>query len=168
MVVSKQIEKKNTSYKNCNNENIIMFISFIIGIIINIVIINSLNNIEKNSNCKCTDLPHRKFLKEWFITLIIINICILLAFTISNENCWKVFINYPYIYTIVSIVGIINIIMLIRLFLYIRLLRKTCECAYNTTEKIIYWYLLILISIWISIFVLAIILALLTFIKFIK
>ena len=150
--------------KDCTKNNIFTYISCIVGIIIASFIIVSLNQLE-HSSCKCTDLPHRILLKEWFIFIIIWTLLLLILFSISNEACWNNFINYPYIYVSSLIFGLINIIMLIRLFLYIRLLRDNCNCGYGNKEKFIYWYLIIIFSIWAFLIVLGLILFIFTIIK---
>jgi len=152
--------------KNCNIENIIMLFTLIISMIIKIIIISSLINIENNIKCKCSNLPHRFLLKEWFIISLFLNLIMGIFFGISNENCWKNFNNYPFIYTFNIIHNIIDIIMLIRLFLYIRILKNKCKCSYNKTENIIYWYLLIYISIFIAFIIILFLIILLSIIKF--
>ena len=138
--------------QSCTMGNISMYSATIIMIIIAMVIITSLNNLE-HSNCKCANLPERRFIKEWFIFLILFYIILLLSFGLSNEDCWSSFYNYPFIYGIMLIVGLVNLVMFIRLFLYVRLLRNNCSCGYGNKERFIYWYLLILFCIWGFIFV---------------
>jgi hypothetical protein len=150
---------------NCSRNNIYAYISLILGIIINLIFIISLNNLE-HSNCKCTDQPHRRFLKEWFMIVIFWNISLIILFSISNEACWANFMNHPYIYGILSIIAIINIVMLIRLFLYILALRKNCSCGYGNKEKFIFWYFIILFSMLAFLLLLIITFLLLTIIKF--
>jgi len=150
---------------DCTLRNTMMYVSYSIAIIILIVIITSLNNLE-HSNCKCTDLPYREYLKEWFIFSIFYIISLMAIFAVSNEECWVNFQNYPYIYGAMIIYSIIHIIMLIRLFLYVRLLRNSCDCGYGNKERFIYWYLIIIFSIWAIIIVLGFIMLLFTIIKF--
>ena len=157
--------KSVTIGRDCSKDNIYGFISMSIGIIIAIVIISSLNNLE-HSNCKCADLPHRRFIKEWFIFLIFYYLIIFVLFSTSNEACWQNFMKYPYIYTSILIVALVNVIMLIRLFLYVRILRDNCSCGYGNKEKFIYWYLLIVFSIWAFLFVLILSILIFTVIKF--
>ena len=150
---------------DCTVKNMTIYVSYFIFVIILIVIITSLNNLE-HSNCKCANLPHRRFLKEWFTFAIFVLLTVLILFGISNEACWDNFVRYPYIFVGMLIFGLINFIMLIRLFLYVRVLRQNCSCGYGNKEKFIYWYLVIVFSIYIVIFILFFILALLAIIKF--
>ena len=151
--------------KDCSKANIMLFLSMITGIIISIVIITSINNIEK-SNCECAKLPQRRFLKEWFVFFIFYEITLLLLFSFNNETCWDHFVNYPFIYGSIIIVALIDIIMIIRLFLYIRLLRNNCSCGYGNKEAFIYWFLFIEFSVFAFLFVLLLLVIILTAIKF--
>ena len=130
----------------CNMGNITGVITMIFGIIIASVILSSLNKLE-HSNCKCAQLPERRFLKEWFIFMLIYYISLLLLFGFSNEACWYNFMNYPYIYGIVFIISWTNIVMLIRLFIYIFKLRNDCSCGYGNKEAFIFWYMIVVFSI---------------------
>jgi len=167
--MAKSISKSSTLspvLKNeCATQNLLIYISNFIAIVIFAVIIVSLNNLE-HSNCKCADLPYRKFLKEWFVFAIFYIIALLSIFSVSNEACWSNFKDQPYIYAAMLIFTLIHIIMLIRLFLYVRLLRNDCNCGYGNKEKFIYWYLVIIFSIWVAIIVFTFIAILLTIIKF--
>ena len=162
---SKSPSKSVTIGRDCTNNNIYSFILMAIGIAINIVIIVSLNNLE-HSNCKCAELSERRFIKEWFMFLIFFNLTIFLLFTISNEACWANFINYPFIFGSMLIFGLINIIMIIRLFIYVRILRNSCSCGYGNKEIFIFWYLIILFSMWALFAVLLFLTLLFTAIKF--
>lgn len=158
--------KSSLLYENdCSKYNISIYIGKLIAISIFIVIIISLNNLE-HSNCKCADLPYRKYLKEWFIFTVIYSIAILMIFVSSNHMCWRQFRNQPYIYGIILVFTFIHIIMLIRLFLYVRTLRDNCKCGYGNKEQFIYWYLIVVFSIWVAIIVLVFIAILSTIIKF--
>lgn len=152
---------------NCKNYNTFIYITKIITISIVIVILISLNNLEQQSklNCKCADLPHRMFLKEWFMFNIFTVVLVLIIFLVGNEECWYNFIKYPYIFGFNFIFTIINVVMIIRLFLYIRLLRDNCECAYGNKERFIYWYLIIIFCLWALILVLILLMFILTIIK---
>jgi len=150
----------------CMMNNSFLFFSALIGIILNVIIVISLNNLEKNSKCKCADLPERRFLKEWFIFMIAVIIIEVVAFTVSNEQCWENFFNTPIIYMTMVIISLFGFIMLIRLFIYIRLLKNNCECAYGNMEKFIYWYLIIIFAIFIFYILLIILLLFITVLKF--
>ena len=135
----------------CENPNYIYYISFIIGIIINIFIINTLNTIEKRVDCACANNPKKAFLKEWFIFILFYNILFIFFFMISNYNCYDVFAKeYMNIFIKIPLL-IISIIMLVRLFIYIRWLKNECKCSYQSQEQIIYWYLIILFIIFFGI-----------------
>jgi hypothetical protein len=128
--------------KNCDKANTWIYITFIIKIIIVILIIVSLDNLEK-SNCDCSKIPERRFIKLWFMLLIVIYTILFISFYISNEECWSSFKNYPFITGLMLIIGIINIVMLIRLFIYIKILREKCECGYGNKERFLFWYLIL-------------------------
>jgi len=128
----------------CESPNYIYYISFIIGIIIHLFIINTLNIIEKRVDCVCANNPKKAFLKEWFIFLVFFNTLFILFFMISNYDCYKIFAkDYMNVFIAIPLL-IISIIMLIRLFIYIRWLKNECKCSYQSQEQIIYWYLIIL------------------------
>jgi hypothetical protein len=128
----------------CKTPNHIFYISYIFGALIHLFIINALNNIEKNVDCKCANNSKKDYLKEWFMFVIFLNTFFLIFFFISNYECYDVYrfenLNIIFIF----LLSILQIIMLVRLFLYIKWLRDECKCSYGNDEKIIYWYLLIL------------------------
>jgi|688.fasta_scaffold898914_2 hypothetical protein len=134
------------STNSCSSSNIGAYVGFTWAIIFTSIIILSLSQIEK-SKCDCAKIPNKDYIKEWFIIYIIVYSIIMLYFIISNEQCWNNFYNYPFMYGIILIFGIINFIMLIRTFLYVRILRNSCNCAYGSKEKFIFWYLAIVYSI---------------------
>lgn len=142
----------------CQYGNIPLFIGFPIAIILYIIIIVSLTNIEKLSNCDCSKIPYRDYVKEWFVFLIFYLIVITIAFSVSNFECWQLFIEYPIVLGIHMIVGLITLIMSIKLFLYLRELRKNCNCAYGNKEAFLYWFYLIMISFIVALFIIAIVL----------
>ena len=128
----------------CKTPNHIYYTSYIFGALINLFIINTLNNIEKNVECKCAINNKKDYLKEWFIFLIFFNIFFLIFFFVSNYECYEIYFKENMNNLFIVSLAIIQIIMLIRLFLYVRWLRDECKCSYGYEEKIIYWYLLIL------------------------
>ncbi len=132
---------------------------FIINIAAAILVIYSMNQIEKNSSiCECSITPMKRFIKEWFIIFIIINFINIFAsiifvyFIFSQIKNFNSVFKYIYIYIgYLIIIGIIHFIMVVRTFLYLNYLRKSCTCAYNLPEKILFWYFLISISLVITI-----------------
>jgi len=157
-------EKNNIIRESCSTQNLIYYISLIIGIILNIIIIKALDEINNNTTCKCDKIKNKgKYLKEWFIFLIIYELCIFFIFLISGE-CFEIINKYNMLIILGTIVSIINIIMLIRLYLYINSIRKECSCSYGKTQKFIYWYLLILFSIFVILITTTIILILMVLI----
>jgi len=117
-----------------------MIITYIIGLIISVFILNWLIKISK---CKCTDLPERRLIPEWFMFRIIWTM-ILLIYYIANETDMS--------NTILSIFGviiaIIDIVMIVRLFIYIRKLKESnCNCGLSKEENVIYYYLIVAFSI---------------------
>lgn len=156
-----------SSSSNCLVSNTILLIALSIGIILNILIIVSLTNIEKLANCDCSKLPYKDYLKEWCTFMIFYNIVIFLVFTLSSFKCWELFANYPPFYIINLIVMLMALIMIIRLFLYLREIRKNCNCAYGGLERFLYWFYLIYFVIILSLITLAIILAVITAVLYI-
>ena len=113
----------------------------IFGLIIVTFILNWLNKIK---TCKCTDIPERKFLPEWFSFFTIWVIISLAMFIAYGANPSE----YPVIFIVLSmIVIIINLVMVIRLFIYIRRLKEmNCDCGLSQEENIIYYYLIIVFA----------------------
>jgi hypothetical protein len=161
------ISKSTSLPAKCQMGNIPLFITFIVAIIFYIIIIVSLSNIEKLSNCDCSKLPYKDYVKEWFSFMIFYVIVLAIVFSISNFECWELFINYPPIFSIVLIVGLITFIMIIKLFLYLREIKKNCNCAYGSKEAFLYWFMLIYFSIIIAIISLVIIIGIFAIIFFI-
>lgn len=153
--------------KICNTSQNSFYLSLTLSIILNILIIISLNNLEK-SKCKCSDIPEKRFLKEWFIFNIIVQSLLIFFFLIGNESCYTRFINNNYLYPLTLLIGFINFIMLIRLILYIRILREKCHCGYGNLEKFLFWYLIIIFSIIALFIALLLIMAISTLFMFIK
>ena len=130
-------------------------VSQILGLIMITFVLNWLNKIK---HCKCTDIPERKFLPEWYSFMsiwIIITLGIYIAYSANPAD-------YPIFVTILSIIIlIINLVMVIRLFIYIRRLKEmNCDCGLTQEENIIYYYLIIAFSFAAFIMLLAIILML--------
>jgi len=150
---------------SCKTPNEILYISYMIGIIINIIIIYSLNDIEKKIECNCSNNSKKQFLKEWFIFVIVLQIIFLLIFIMSNYECLDVFRDEYSNNIFGFMIGIVEIVMLVRLFIYIRWLRNECKCAYGNEERIIYWYLIILFIIFFSIILFTLFLLLIILIK---
>jgi hypothetical protein len=136
----------------------------IIHIIAFALVIYSMYQIEKNSSvCKCSITPLKGFIKEWFIFMLCLHIIsliigipiILYLFSSFNNSYAKNFNLFKYILiiygTILTIIFIIHFFMVVRTFLYLNYLRKSCICAYNLPEKILFWYFLITICIFITI-----------------
>lgn len=163
------IMKVNDSIINnmCKNSGNGMYLSLTLSIIFLILIIVSLNNLEK-SKCKCSDIPEKRFLREWFIFMIIMQSLFIFFFLIGKEPCYVRFLNNYYLYIISMIFGIINIVMLIRLILYLRILRNNCPCGYGNIEKFLFWLLVIQFSIIALFLLIIIIMAIATAFMFIK
>ncbi len=151
----------------CNTSQKSFYLSLTITIILLILIIISLNNLEK-SKCKCSDIPEKRFLREWFIFNIIIQSLLIFFFLIGNEPCYTRFVNNNYLYPLTLFIGFINFIMLIRLILYIRILREKCPCGYGNLEKFLFWYLIIIFSIIALFITLLLIMSIATLFMFIR
>ena len=117
-------------------------------IIFNFFVLNWITRIDK---CTCTHIPEKRFLKEWFIIIIILNIinlCYLMIY--GNEiKINEINMNYLYIRIFLSLIlAIINIVMLIRLLIYIHKLKKiNCHCGMKMQENVIYYWYITMFSI---------------------
>lgn len=153
--------------KICPSYNKTFYLSYTIAIILIILILTSLINIER-TNCECANIPEKRFLKEWFIITLIIFVILMLLFISSKETCYLKFIGNSYFYIFFMIIGLINYVMLFRLLLFLRKMRKQCECGYGNLEKFLFWYLVIIFSIIGLMILLGIILMISTIIKMSK
>jgi hypothetical protein len=120
------------------------FFEFIYLIII-ILIIVSLNEIDK-SKCECGKM-NRRFIKEWFIFLLIFKIFFIFVFLMvialspfRIEALGGIMIFFFLIYLII---GFTTFVMEIRLLLYLNEMRKMCDCAFKTKEQILFWFYVI-------------------------
>lgn len=129
---------------SCENPNYIYYISYVIGIFINLIIINTLTTIEKRIDCVCANNSKKDFLKEWFIFILFFNTFFLIFFLLSNYECYEIYAKDYMNYVFAFFLIIIQIIMFIRLFIYINWLKNECKCSYHLQEQIIYWYLIII------------------------
>jgi hypothetical protein len=124
-----------------NKYSTIVGFSIVMHIFTLIVVTFILNWLNKIKACKCTNIPERKFLPEWFSFLtiwVIISLGVYIAYSANPAE-------YPTIViALAMIVGFINLVMIIRLFIYIRRLRDiNCDCGLSQEENIIYYYLII-------------------------
>lgn len=148
----------------CERPNYYYYTSYIFGIIINLFVINALYNIERNIECKCAENSRKKYLKEWFIFVLILNIIFLIIFFISNYECFDEYMkdimkSMNYINLIfIFILFVVQVIMLVRLYYYVSWLKNDCKCSYGYEEKIIHWYLIMLFIIFFTTFLLMILL----------
>jgi hypothetical protein len=127
-----------------NKYSTIVGFSIVMHIFTLIVVTFILNWLNKIKACKCTNIPERKFLPEWFSFLtiwVIISLGVYIAYSANPAE-------YPTIVTALAmIVGFINLVMIIRLFIYIRRLRDiNCDCGLSQEENIIYYYLIIVFA----------------------
>jgi len=124
-----------------NKYSTIVGFSIVLHIFTLITVTFILNWLNKIKACKCTNIPERKFLAEWFSFLSIWMIISLGIYIAYSGNVAE----YPTIIIIIKfIVGLINLVMIIRLFIYIRRLRDiNCDCGLSQEENIIYYYLII-------------------------
>jgi len=166
MSSEKQLQFMNLD-KMCPIYNRSFYVSFTLMLIIIILIIVSLYNIEK-SNCECANIPEKRFIKEWFIISLILGILFFASFIFGSETCYYKFINNNYMYIFVIIFGLINYIMLFRLLLYLRIMRKKCECGYGNLEKFLFWYLVIIFSFIALMILIGLLMLIVTAIKFSK
>lgn len=121
----------------------------LIYIIIIILIIYSLNEIDKSSKCDCGK-DNRRFIKEWFIFLLIFKILFILIFvSVSPFNFETIGTIFIIFFVIYFIIGLITFIMEIRLLIYLFDIRKNCDCVYKLKEKILFWFYIIYFSLFI-------------------
>jgi len=146
----------------CNTSNNTFYFSLTLSLILLILILVSLNNLEK-AKCDCVNIPQKRFLKEWFTFVIIVQSLLALFFMIGSEPCYVRYVNNYYLYPVTMIISIINLIMLIRLIMYIKILRQNCPCGYGNLEKFLFWYLIIIFSIVALFILLTLLMAIITF-----
>lgn len=113
----------------------------IITIIIATFILDWLNKIK---SCKCTNIPERKFLAEWYSFVVLWLIFGMIMYIVYNADPST----YPTFFLfLMFIVTFINVVMIIRLFLYIRKLREmNCDCGLSQEQNIIYYYLILVFA----------------------
>ena len=115
-----------------------------------------LSHLEKLANCDCSKLPYSKYIRELLIFYIFADILFFNLFYYSNYDCNEDFLNNNSVIFILSLVfSSVTIFIYIRLYLYLRTLKQNCKCAYGEKESFIYWYLIILFSLWISLFIIS-------------
>lgn len=134
----------NTKRERSNFYNIFMI--FIV-LIINFFILYCLIKIQK---CKCANIKESFYLKEWYIFKVIYLLIYLLSYSFYNKSEIFMYINI--------IIVIIEFIMIIRLLLYIHKLKKLkCHCKMSIEQNIIYYYYIVIFSIFL-LFILTLIL----------
>lgn len=132
----------------CVPSNSYVYTISIIAIILLSFITFTLYGLDKKVNCDCVKNQNKTYLKEWYTFILILNLIIYTSFFITSYNCAGDYANMlmTYFLPLYIIIAIINIIMFVRLFLYILYLRKSCKCAYQINEKVIFWYFVIILS----------------------
>jgi hypothetical protein len=139
----------------CLNKSISLIL-LIINIFIHLFIISSLSHIENLSNCDCSKLPYNKYIRGLLILFIFIDILFFNLFYYSNYKCNEDFvISNSMLFIISFIISFISIFIYVYLYLYLKSLKEHCKCAYGEKEKFIYWYFIIIFSIWISVIILS-------------
>jgi len=145
---------------NCEFENAIAYVTYLIGVSIQSFIVYSLYKLEE-STCECAKIKEKNYIKEWFMFIISLNTISIFLFLISNEDCYKkfeLFSEYssfiPIKYVFILILLVVNIYMLVKLYIYINILKGGCSCGYGLNEKIIYWYLMIVFVVFILLIIL--------------
>jgi len=156
--------KENFEKSFCPTYNKMIYAIYGLSLLFNSLIIISLTNLEKNE-CKCDDIPEKKFLKEWFIFNLIFNLIILVYFLLSNKTCYYHIKQDTFIYVISSIVYLITFVMLIRLLIFLNILRNNCNCGFGSLENVLFWYFIIIFSMIALFIILSIILLLFGLIK---
>ncbi len=117
------------------------YIFIVVALLFYIYMLNWLNNIDK---CSCSHIPEGRYLKEWFVFMIIVDIVwlfLVIAFGLNNI----------YVQTLAGfliITSVITFIFIVRTVLYIRKLKKNkCLCGSRFQRESIYDVLLIYLSI---------------------
>ena len=113
---------------------------FIVGLGISFFILNWLVKVDK---CKCANIEEAKYLKEWYMFLIVYQVIfgIYMLATYDSEQ--------PFAFMIISFfVSIIAFVMIIRLVIYIHKLKEIkCNCGMTIQENIIYYWYIVVFSI---------------------
>ena len=113
---------------------------FIVALGISFFILNWLVKVDK---CKCANIEEAKYLKEWYMFLIVYQVIfgIYMLATYDSEQ--------PFAFMIISFfVSIIAFVMIIRLVIYIHKLKEIkCNCGMTIQENIIYYWYIVVFSI---------------------
>lgn len=142
MPISRSLTKPPPILNKYSSATGVSIIITILYLIISLFILDWLNKIAK---CKCTNIPERNFLPEWWTFIIIWTIFMLILYIAyeTDEDEYPMFIKI-----LGAIFSIINLVMIVRLFIYIRRLKEmNCDCGLSPEQNLIYNYLILLFSI---------------------
>jgi hypothetical protein len=135
---SKSLNSSNSS--NSSTPYGLIIFSFIIGLGITFFILNWLIKVDK---CKCANIEEAKYLKEWYMFLIVYQILfgIYMLATYDSEQ--------PSAFFVISlIINLITFVMIVRLVIYIHKLKEIkCNCGMTLQENIIYYWFIVFFSI---------------------
>jgi len=126
---------------------IIYSILFLIGFSIIAFIIYWL---YKMDSCVCGNkIPEKKYLKEWFIFAFIYNLLVCIYLFTNDFKNKDQLQTLTYLNYLLWILGFIGLIMFIRMFIYIRKLRALkCDCGMLKQQNFIYYYQIVIFSIY--------------------
>jgi hypothetical protein len=135
---SKSSNSSDTS--NYSSSYGVVVFMFIVALGISFFILNWLVKVDK---CKCANIEEAKYLKEWYMFLIVYQVIfgIYMLATYDSEQ--------PFAFMIISFfVSIIAFVMIIRLVIYIHKLKEIkCNCGMTIQENIIYYWYIVVFSI---------------------
>ena len=135
---SKSSNSSDTS--NYSSSYGVVVFMFIVALGISFFILNWLVKVDK---CKCANIEEAKYLKEWYMFLIVYQVIfgIYMLATYDSEQ--------PFAFMIISFfVSIIAFVMIIRLVIYIHKLKEIkCDCGMTIQENIIYYWYIVVFSI---------------------
>jgi hypothetical protein len=137
--------------KNCS------FLIFLIIILINLLIINYVIKLEKKE-CACSSHWKRDYIKYYSMLTVLLAffvLCISLSLNITSSKSFKKIIKSPLfksVYILYFIAGVINIWAL---FTYSQnIVISKCKCSESWERSVIYYYSMIIVSVYIFISIL--------------
>jgi len=132
--------------KNCS------FLIFLIIILINLLIINYVIKLEKKK-CICSSNWKRDYIKYYSMVTVLLSfviLCVSLSLSITRSKLFKQIIKSPLfksVYIIYFVAGIINIWTLFNYSQHIVI--SQCKCSESWERSIIYYYSMIIISLYV-------------------
>lgn len=123
-----------------------LYFSLLISISLNYIILNYIDNLER-IDCNCSDTWRSKFIKFYSTYLIVIQTFIILVDIKTLLKFIRIVLPF---YLVTQILGIFY---LITIFQYSSNLKKSkCKCSNKWERDLMYYYSLILITVYLIIF----------------